>query len=76
MYHWQSNTNAKPRLAETPNSNSTFANFVNDIAIPGGFDVALTANYGSNAACNGGGDPTEAASWVTKALADGITVAI
>jgi hypothetical protein len=35
--------------------------------------VALTANYGSNAACNAGGEPSEAAAWVTAALADGIT---
>jgi len=33
----------------------------------------LTANYGSNAACNGGGDPSEAAAWATAALAAGIT---
>jgi hypothetical protein len=36
--------------------------------------VALTANYGSNTTCNGGGEPSEAAAWVTAALADGITV--
>ena len=76
VYHWQSNTNCQtpPNGGGTPNSNSTFTNFVNDIAIPGGLDVALTANYGSNSACTGGGDPTEAASWIAKALADGITV--
>ncbi|MGA8089172.1 MAG: hypothetical protein WCA10_18000 [Terracidiphilus sp.] len=76
VYHWQSNSNcqAPPNGGGTPNSNSTFANFVSEIAIPGGLDVALTANYGSNAACTGGGDPTEASSWITKALADGITV--
>ena len=76
VYHWQTNSNCQtpPNGGGTPNSNSTFANFVNDIAIPGGLDVALTADYGSNAACTGGGDPTEAASWITKAITDGITV--
>lgn len=76
VYHWQNNVNCQnpPNGGGTPNSNSTFTDFVNDIAIPGGLDVALTANYGSNPACNGGGDPTEAASWVTKAIADGVTV--
>ncbi len=76
VYHWQTNSNcqAPPLGGGTPNTNSTFANFVSDIAIPGALDVALTANYGSNAACTGGGDPTEAASWVAKAVTDGITV--
>jgi len=70
IYHWQTNT----ACGNTPNSNDTFANFVSDIAVPAGLDVALTANYGSNAACTGGGDPTEAAAWITAAKADGITV--
>jgi hypothetical protein len=52
----------------------TFSNFVNDLVIPAGLDVALTADYGSNSACNGGGDPSEAAAWVAAALNDGITV--
>jgi hypothetical protein len=30
--------------------------------------VALTADYGTNAACNGPGDPTEAAAWVADAV--------
>lgn len=70
IYHWSTNT----ACGNYPNSNDTFANFMNEIAIPGGYDVALTADYGSNAACNGGGDPTEAAAWVTAALNGGVTV--
>jgi len=53
--------------------NDIFTNFVNNMAKPANLDVALTANYGSNADCNAGGDPSEAAAWVTAALADGIT---
>ncbi len=71
QYHWATNTVCATNYV---NSNATFANFVNDIAIPGGFDVALTADYGTNAACNGGGEPSEAAAWVAAALNDGITV--
>ena len=62
-YHWATNT----MCGNTPNSNATFAKFVNSLVIPGNFDVALTANYGSNTTCNGPGDPAEAAAWITQA---------
>ena len=71
LYHWATNTLCDGGYADT---NSTFANFVNDEVIPGGLDVALTANYGSNAACNGGGDPTEAAAWASAAVTAGANV--
>jgi hypothetical protein len=76
LYHWETNTACANTSGDSTyvDSNDTFANFVNDIATPASLDVALTANYGSNAACNGGGDPTEAAAWVTQALADNLTV--
>ncbi|MGO9775675.1 MAG: hypothetical protein ACLQGT_10265 [Terracidiphilus sp.] len=44
------------------------------IPVAGPYDLALTANYGTNEACTGGGDPNEAAAWVAAALTDGITV--
>jgi hypothetical protein len=53
---------------------STFANFVNDLAVPAGLDIALTADYGSDPACTGGGLPSEAVAWVTNALSLGVTV--
>ena len=78
VYHWQTNSNcvAAPYALNLgqPDSNDTFVNFVNDLAIPAGLDVTLTANYGTNPTCTGGGQPSEAAAWVTAALADGITV--
>jgi len=78
VYHWQTNTNCVVGPfaldAGQPQLNDTFTNFVNDLAIPAGLDVTLTADYGTNPACTGGGDPNEAAAWVTAALADGITV--
>jgi hypothetical protein len=70
LYHWETNSLCDNGYAD---SNDTFSNFVSDMAKPASLDVALTANYGSNAACNGGGEPSEAAAWVTAALADGIT---
>ena len=67
-YHWATNT----MCGSTPNPNSTFSNFVNDVATPAGLDVAITANYGTNAACNGPGEPGEAAAWAAAALTSGI----
>jgi hypothetical protein len=64
-YHWATNT----MCGNTPNTNATFTNFVNDLVVPGNFDVALTANYGSNSTCNGPGQPSEAAAWIAKAKA-------
>lgn len=76
VYHWQTNTNCQnaPHGGGTPDTNDVFANFVSDLAIPAGVDVALTADYGTNPACGGGGAPSEAASWAAAALTDGITV--
>jgi len=62
-YHWQTNT----LCGGYANSNATFDNFMNDVVKPAGLDLAITINYGSNAACNAGGDPAEAAAWVDYA---------
>jgi hypothetical protein len=45
-----------------------------DVAQAAALDVAVTLNYGSNAACNGGGNPAEAAAWVAEAKANGYGV--
>ncbi len=71
LYHWATNSECDGGYAD---GNDTFSNFVNDMAVPGDLDVALTANYGSNANCNEGGEPSEAAAWITAALEDGVTV--
>lgn len=44
---------------------------MDDVVIPGGYDVAVTVAYGTNPTCNGGGDPREAAAWVAFAKAHG-----
>jgi len=74
IYHWSTNTNCSASSNGTPNGDDTFSNLLKNIVTPGGFDLALTANYGTNAACNGGGDPTEAAAWITQATSLGVTV--
>jgi hypothetical protein len=68
-YHWKTNSSGPGICSGHPNSNSTFDNFMQDVAIPAHLDVAITVNYGSNAECTGGGDPTEAAAWVAYANA-------
>ena len=66
-YHWATNSYCNGY----PDPNSTYINFIYDLEIPIGLDVALTANYGTNSTCNGPGDPAEAASWVQYAEAHG-----
>ena len=88
-YHWQTpNSSSDPSLpymcennsSGVPNGStswggySTFAEFVTSIVQGGSYDLALTADYGTDAACTGPGQPSEAAAWVAAALADGITV--
>ena len=78
-YHWEgaSNNPSNPSLCPIGSynfPNDTFADFVTDLAVPAGLDIALTADYGTNAACTGPGDPAEAAAWVANALTLGVTV--
>lgn len=84
-YHWNGN-NANPATGVAPvpgtcngayqNSDTNYLNFINDLeyadtTLLSGFDIALTADYGTNPACTGGGDPNEAANWVQYAYANG-----
>lgn len=75
-YHWGQG-GAQPSMCPAGNNGSswggwdTFAQFMTAITEAGSYDLALTANYGSNAACNGGGDPAEAAAWAAQAVSDG-----
>ncbi|MGD0346216.1 MAG: hypothetical protein ABSA85_05630, partial [Terracidiphilus sp.] len=87
-YHWNgNNANPKNGVAPTPStcdgvgqdSDTNYLAFIRDLEyantnLPNGFDVALTANYGTNPTCNGGGEPSEAANWVQYAYANGGTV--
>jgi hypothetical protein len=75
-YHWASNTLCQglPLAPVSEMSNAQFSTVAADLIIPGGLDLALTADYGTNSTCTGPGDPAEAAAWVTAALADGVSV--
>jgi len=71
-YHWATNTMCPGD--GYPLANANFTSLVDGLVIPSGVDVALTVNYGTNAACNGPGDPTEAAAWVAAALTNNANV--
>jgi len=64
LYHWATNTSCNGGYS---NANSTFDNFMKDVAVPAHLGVSITVNYGSDEACTGGGDPAEAAAWVDYA---------
>lgn len=73
-YDWRSQTQcdaAKHRPVTAYDPANTFERFMDRVVIPGGYDVAITVNYGSNASCTGGGDPKEAAAWVAYARSKG-----
>ena len=67
-YNWETNT----ECGSTANSNDDFTDFVNNLIIPAGLDLALTADYGTGENCTGPGDPAEAASWAAKAVTLGV----
>ena len=68
VYHWATNTLCDGGQTLPADA---FGTFIADEIQPGNFDLALTANYSTNAACNGPGDPAEAAAWVQSALSNG-----
>ncbi|MGB8907893.1 MAG: hypothetical protein WCC84_04030 [Candidatus Cybelea sp.] len=69
IYHWETGTDGPGACAGNANPKSNFDNFMQDVALPADLAVAITVNYGSNLECTGGGDPSEAASWVAYANA-------
>ncbi|HEY1881980.1 MAG TPA: hypothetical protein VGG51_02930 [Candidatus Cybelea sp.] len=65
-YHWENGGSLCNGYGYiTPGA--TFDNLMHHAARPLDLDVAITLNYGSNRACNGGGEPSEAAAWVAYA---------
>lgn len=73
-YHWENGgTLCDQQGSVTPGS--TFDNLMTHAAAPLHLDVAITLNYGSNRACNGGGEPSEARAWAAYAKRHGYHVA-
>ena len=73
VYHWENGGTLCFNSGYIA-SGSTFDNFMQDDVIPANLDVAVTLDYGTNSACNAGGDPAEAAAWVAYAKSKGYRV--
>jgi hypothetical protein len=67
-YHWKTNSVCAAGGGYAYQQ-AQYDNFMHTVVRPAKLDVAITVNYGSNAACNGGGDPSEAAAWVAESKA-------
>ncbi len=66
LFHWRGNTACGGAYV---NANATFDTFINQVVLPAKLKAAVTLNYGTNIACDGPGDPSEAAAWVDHAFA-------
>lgn len=65
-YHWEDGGSLCNNMGYiTPGA--TFDHLMADLSAPLDIAVAITLNYGSNRACDGGGEPSEAAAWVAAA---------
>jgi hypothetical protein len=72
-YHWEHGGSVCNKMGYiTPGA--TFGNLMTHAAAPLDLDIAITLNYGSNRACNAGGEPTEAGAWVAEAKRRGYHV--
>jgi hypothetical protein len=73
-YHWEDGGSVCDSQGYiTPPS--TFDHLMKRVAEPLRIDIAITLDYGSNRACNAGGQPSEAAAWVAHAKSRGYHVA-
>jgi hypothetical protein len=74
VYHWERGGSLCDSNKGYIAAHATLDNFMKHLAGPLGLDVAITLNYGSNRACNGGGEPSEAAAWAAHAKSRGYRV--
>jgi hypothetical protein len=74
LYHWEDGGSLCDPKRGYITKQSTFTNLATKVSGPLRIDVAITLNYGSNRACDGGGEPSEAAGWVADAKRHGYTV--
>lgn len=73
-YHWENGGSVCANQGYIA-PQSTFDRLMAHVAAPLKIDVAITLDYGSNRACDGGGQPSEAAAWAAHARARGYRVA-
>ncbi len=67
-YHWATNTLC---FGQQTLPTDAFDTFIGELIQPGNFDLALSANYSTDASCTGPGEPAEAAAWVQNAKTHG-----
>jgi hypothetical protein len=72
-YHWENGGSVCDNKGYVTPS-STFDHLMQRVAQPLKIDIAITLDYGSNRACDGGGQPSEAAAWVAHAKSRGYHV--
>jgi hypothetical protein len=72
VYHWENGGSLCDPGMGYITKNATFSNLVHLTVKPLHSDFAITLNYGSNRACNGGGEPSEAGAWVAYARSLGV----
>jgi hypothetical protein len=73
-YHWENGGSICDDMGYIT-TGDTFDNFMTRVAAPLHLDIAITLNYGSNRACDAGGEPSEAGAWVADAKRRGYHVA-
>jgi hypothetical protein len=73
VYHWEHGGSLCAKMGYITR-HATFDNFMRRVAGPLDLDVAITLDYGSNCACTGGGEPSEAAAWAAHAKSRGYRV--
>jgi hypothetical protein len=72
-YHWENGGSLCANQGYiTPGAD--FDNLMKRVARPLSIDIAITLDYGSNRACNAGGEPSEAAVWAAHAKSNGYRV--
>jgi hypothetical protein len=72
-YHWEHGGSVCDKMGYIT-SGATFDNLMTHAARPLDLDIAITLNYGSNRACNAGGQPSEAGAWVAQTKQRGYRV--
>lgn len=70
-YQWATNSGCG---GLNPVADDDFADFETHVAIAGGLDLAVTADYGSDPTCNGPGLASQAANWAAAAVTDGLPI--
>ena len=73
VYHWEHGGSLCFKYGYIA-PGATFDNLMKRVARPLSIDIAITLDYGTNRACDAGGEPSEAAAWEAHAKSRGYHV--